>query len=100
MAYLQQVRNRNGTGIATREIVARFKYGRVIMAKIQLTLKNLITYLHAKAYGNRSWFTSAALTRLQYMLRHHLGFLDLRERYSSYVNTWAGTAWPSQIEFF
>ena len=93
MAYLQQVRNRNGTDIATREIVA-------IMAKIQLTLKNLIAYLHAKAYGNRSWFTSAALTRLQYMLRHRLGFLGLRERYSSYVNTWAGTAWPSQIEFF
>ena len=38
MAYLKEVLNYNGTSIVTREVVARFKYGRIIMAHMQLTL--------------------------------------------------------------
>ena len=38
MAYSKQWVNFNGTGIVSREVMACFKYNRVIMAKIQLTL--------------------------------------------------------------
>ena len=39
MAYFQRQVNCNGTGIVSREVMARFKNGEVIMAQIQLTHK-------------------------------------------------------------
>jgi len=38
MAYFQYQLNCNGSGTVLREVVACFKYGKVVMAYIQLTL--------------------------------------------------------------
>ena len=39
MVYFQKQVNCNGTTIVSREVMARFKYGKIIMAQIQLTLR-------------------------------------------------------------
>ena len=41
MVYFQKQVNCNGTTIVSREVMARFKYGKIIMAQIQLTLRDL-----------------------------------------------------------
>jgi len=39
MAHFKIPQNCNGTHAVSREVVVRFKYGEIIMAQIQLTLK-------------------------------------------------------------